>query len=263
MDWGQFDPEGALRQRYIDIAYRTEDAREEIRRSNCTWQTFENMYDITWIYHENGLEGVVLTYPEIRSAVDNKIVSDVSLLPTYREITSQKKCVDLVREKALNKRSVITIDFLKELHGLLINNPEMTGVYRKDIPIHRTYFHEITHPGIIEDKLKEVLTYLKAKREKDVHPIEFAANVHHRFMRCFPFSKFSGMIGRLLLNFVLVREEYIPVVIHATDRQRYYEALRGSEKDFRRFLCEVLENSLDNTIKFFHSQQHVSDLRRA
>ena len=63
MDWGKFDPEGALRQRYIDIEYGTEDVREEIRRSGCTWNDFESMYDITWLYHENGLEGVVLTYP--------------------------------------------------------------------------------------------------------------------------------------------------------------------------------------------------------
>ena len=263
MDWGQFDPEGLLRQRYNDTDYRTEDCREEIRRSGCTWHEFENMYDITWIYHENGLEGVVLTYPEIRSAVDNKIVSDVSLLPTYRDVKAQKQCIDLIREKALNKRSVITLESLKEMHGLLINKPEMNGVYRKDIPIHRTYFHEIIQPSKIDDSLKEWLVDLRTKREKTVHGIEFAAKLHHRFMAVFPFSKSSGFIGRLLLNYVLIREEYMPVVIHATDRQRYYEALRGTERDFCRFLCEVMENALENTTKFFQSRRQVSKLRRA
>ena len=263
MDWGQIDPKGAMRQRFIDIDYRTEDVREEIRRSECSWPVFENMYDITWLYHENGLEGVVLTYPEIRSAVDNKVVSDVSLMSSYRGIKAQKQCVDLVREKARNSRAVITVEFLKELHAMLVTKPEQIGQYRKDIPIHRTYFHEIAEPGVIEAELKEVLSFLKSKRPKDVHPIEFAASVHYRFMRCFPFSKFSGLIGRLLLNFVLMRESFIPVVFHATDRQRYYESLRGSERDFCGFLCEVMENSLDNTIKFFQSQQQVSKLRRA
>ena len=38
-----------------------------------------------------------------------------------------------------------------------------------------------------------------------MHPIELAATVHHRFMHVFPFSKFSGMIGRLMINFVVMK----------------------------------------------------------
>ena len=263
MNWGQFDPEGSLRQRYNATDYLTEDCREEIRRSGCSWREFEVMYDITWLYHENGLEGVVLTYPEIRSAVDNKIVSDVSLMPTYRDVKAQKKCIDTMREKATNKRSTVTLELLKDMHTWLINKPELAGVYRKDIPIHRTYFHEICHPGNIDERLKDWLVDLNAKRDKGSHPIELAGKLHHRFMGAFPFSKYSGFIGRLLLNYTLTREDYMPVVIHATDRQRYYEALRGSEQDFCRFLCEVMTNALENTSKFFQSGQQVAKLRRA
>ena len=258
MDWNQFDPEGAIRQRYLDIDELTDEARDKISLIGMSWDDFLGMYDISWIYHENGLEGVVLAYPEIRSAVDNKVVSDVSLLPTYRDVKGQKNCIDLVREKALTKRGTVTIKFLKNLHGILINNPEMTGVYRKDIPIHRTYFHEIAQPTEIEQRLTTVLDYINGKRDRDVHPIEFAANVHHRFMRVFPFSKHSGMIGRLMLNYCLTRSGYIPAVVHATDRQRYYEALRGEERGFREFLCETMENGLENTIRFLRSNEKVA-----
>ena len=134
----------------------------------------------------------------------------------------------------------------------------MTGVYRKDIPIHRTYFHEIAQPTEIEQRLTTVLDYINGKRDRDVHPIEFAANVHHRFMRVFPFSKHSGMIGRLMLNYCLTRSGYIPAVVHATDRQRYYEALRGEERGFREFLCETMENGLENTIRFLRSNEKVA-----
>ena len=103
MDWGLFDQEGAMRQRFLDIDDRTEDLKEEIERF-IGWNEFQEMCDISWIYHENGLEGVVLTYPEIKSAVDNKIISDVSLLPTYQDIKNQKACIDLIREKTEAKR---------------------------------------------------------------------------------------------------------------------------------------------------------------
>jgi Fic family protein len=250
VDWALFDPEGAIRQRYTDIDDRTEDVKEAVIRQFGSWEAFQELYDISWIYHENGLEGVVLSFAEIKSAVDNKIISDVSLLPTYQDIKNQKSCIDAFRERAVNKRFVVTINFLKELHTLLVDEPEMAGVYRKDIPIHRTYFHEIAQPAKIQQSLQKCLDYLKARPDDDLHPIEFAANVHHRFMRVFPFSDHSGMLGRLLCNFVLMRYGYLPVIIHSSDRQRYYEALRGAERDFRQFVAESMENSLDNALRF-------------
>lgn len=250
VDWALFDPEGAMRQRYLELDDRTDEVRERIERCSGGWASFEDTYDISWIYHENGLEGVVLTYPEIKSAVDNKIISDVSLLPTYQDIKNQKQCINIVREKAKNKRFSVAIGFLKELHELLVDDPDMVGVYRKDIPIHRTYFHEIAQPAKIQQSLQKVVDYLKESQTDDLHPVEFAANVHHRFMRVFPFSDYSGMIGRLLCNFVLMRHDYLPVIIHSSDRQRYYEALRGSERDFRGFIAESMENSLENALRY-------------
>ncbi len=239
-----------MRQRYLELDERVDELKKAVAQLAGGVAAFQNLYDISWIFHENGLEGVVLTFPEIKSAVENKIISDVSLLPSYQNIKHLKSCVDMVREKALSKRFNITVGFLKELHGMLVQSPEDAGVYRKDIPIHRTYFHEIAQPAKIHASLLKVLDFMKAKPDHDMHAIELAANVHHRFMHVFPFSDYSGMIGRLVANFLLIREGYLPVIIHASDRQRYYEALRGPERDFRHFVTEAMENSLENARKF-------------
>jgi len=248
---GRYDQEGAMRQRFLEIDDRTEDLKDFIKRGKVSFDVFIENYDISWIFHENGLEGVVLSYPEIKSAVDNKIISDVSLLPTYEDIKSQKQCIDLMREKAKTKRFHITVPFVHELHTHLVRDPEENAVYRSDIPIHRTYFHEIEEPSKIPIQLEKVLTYLKDTQDEDSHPIELAARTHHKLMRVFPFSRYSGIIGRLIMNFVLARFGYLPAVIHAADRQHYYEALRNSEKNFRGFLVDAMENSLENAFKFF------------
>ena len=255
MDLGLYDQESAMRQRYLDLDDRTEAIKVQMGRRGYSWGAFQQLFDISWIYHENGLEGAVLTCAEIKSAVGDQVISDVSLAGTYRGIRSQKRCIDSIRERAGNRRFVVTIDFIKQLHAGLIADPKDVGVYRRDIPIHRTYFHEIAQPQKIEASLQEVLDYLHARPEQDLHGIELAANVHHRFMRVFPFSHHSGMLGRLLLNFVLMRAGCVPAIIHAADRQRYYEALRGSERDFRAFLVEVLENSLENASRLLAQRQ--------
>ncbi len=257
MDWGQFDQEGALKQRFIEIDERTEVLKKQINRLPGGMPTFLENYDISLIYHENGLEGVVLSYPEIKSSVDNKIISDVSLLPTYQYIKNQKTCIDMMREKAATKRFVVTVPFLEEMHGILLGDPEQAKEYRKDIPIHRTYFHEIAVPAKIQASLVKVLDFLKSRHDKDVHTVELAASVHHRFMRVFPFSDFSGIIGRLLCNFVLMRAGYLPLIVHASDRQRYYEALRGTERDYRLFTAEAVESSLENTARFLEGAPEV------
>lgn len=263
MDWGQYDQEGAMRQRYSQIDERAEDARQSIARRRGGWDELQQLYDISWLYHENALEGVVLTYPEIKSAVDNNIISDVSLLPTYRVIKNQKYCLDVMRDKAVQKRFCLSADFLIELHAKLSQGHSEVALWRKDIPIHRTYFHDIVVPHKVQEILDGLLHYIKNTSDGETHPVELAANVHHRFMHCFPFTVFSGILGRLILNFVLIRRGYLPVVIHASERQRYYEALQGSERDFRPFVAEALENSLENAQRFFRMQAQQSVPRAA
>lgn len=258
MNWGQFDLEGMMRQRHLDIESRIADIKNYIRRGRISQEDFWEMVDISWLYHENGLEGVVLTYPEIKSAVDNKIISDVSLLPTYRDIKNQKSCLDTFRACAAPKGAAIDIELLKQLHGRLVDNAQVAGMWRKDIPIHRTYFHEIVVPQKIEHELQALLEEVQGPWESSTHAIEFAARSHHKFMNVFPFSQHSGILGRLLLNYVLQRGNLLPVIVHASDRQRYYEALRGTVKDVHVFLAEAMENSLDNALRFLQASERVA-----
>lgn len=248
----EYEGEGALRQRFLDLDDRTQELSTALGRQRLR-AAFGETFDMSWIFHENGLEGVVLSFAEIKSAVDNKIISDVSLLPTYNEIKNQKACIDLIRDKAQAKKFFITVAFLKDLHARLVSDEDEAGVYRKDTPIHRTYFHEIAQPAQIHIGLQKVLDFLK-DAPRAYHAIELSAVVHHRFMRVFPFSRYSGILGRLVSNYVLLCHDYLPIVIHATDRQHYYEALRGSERDFIMFVLAAMESTLENANRFLVSE---------
>ena len=51
---------------------------------------YNHKLDVSLLYHDNALEGVVLQYSEIKAAIDTRIISDVSLIPMYEEIKNQK-----------------------------------------------------------------------------------------------------------------------------------------------------------------------------
>src|SRR5919205_1272488 len=61
---------------------------------------FQDRLDISWIFHDHALEGVVLSYSELKAAVDQRIISDVTLIPMYEEVRSHKQAVDFIREAA-------------------------------------------------------------------------------------------------------------------------------------------------------------------
>src|SRR5579864_5387716 len=61
---------------------------------------FQAKLDLSWIYHDHALEGVVLSYSELKAAIDSRIISDVTLIPMYEEIKHYKAAIEWVRELA-------------------------------------------------------------------------------------------------------------------------------------------------------------------
>ena len=76
-------------------------------------------------------------------------------------------------------------------------------------------------------------------------------------MQIFPFVEKTGKLARLLGNYILMKRGYLPVIIHAADRQRYYESLRGSEESLRMLVVDAMINSLDNALQYFRGSRPV------
>jgi hypothetical protein len=51
---------------------------------------YRDRLDISWIFHDNALEGVVLSFAELKAAIDQRIISDVTLIPMYEEVRNHK-----------------------------------------------------------------------------------------------------------------------------------------------------------------------------
>ncbi len=243
-----------FRSRYMELDDKTDELKDWIGEYGKVCCEFDEHFEISWIYHENSLEGVVLTYHEIKAAIDQKIISDVNLIPTYQEIKNNKDAIDFVKKAAQNKRTRLNLDFVKKLHGLLCNDIEGTeaGRYRREIPLHRTYFHEISQPAKISYRLNKLLQGAISTDFKRWHPVKQAAAFHHEFMQIFPFSEHSGKVGRMLMNYFLMRGGYIPAVIHSVDRQRYYESLRTPALQLRELIVDAMENALESGIRYLH-----------
>ena len=81
-------------------------------------------------------------------------------------------------------------------------------------------------------------------------------------LNTYPWTKNSGKVARLLMNFMLIRHGYLPAVIHSIERQRYYEVLRYENEGLLNLVVESLENSIETTNKFLDEVNGLR-LRRA
>ncbi|KYF58662.1 hypothetical protein BE08_11770 [Sorangium cellulosum] len=234
------------------------------QRLNAQTEEFRRRYieslDMSWIYHDSALEGVVYTFDELRAALSGPapLVADSSLQPTYDDIRRHKEAIAYVREQGENKRAPVTVDCVKKLY--LILHPEegdiKTVKYRKDIPQHRLYFHEYAPPDKIAYKVRQIIDWLNdPETRKTRNGIRIAARAHYDLLRVYPFPNDSGKVARLFMNMLLLRTGLPPSIIHSTERQRYYEALKGSATTVLQMVQESVENALASVEKLLDEHE--------
>ena len=242
-----------IEDRYTLIVKRLEGTDDSFRRQ------YAESFDMSWIYHDSALEGVVYTFQELKTAIDPNItvVPDSSLQPVCEEIRRHKAALDLVRELGDKKRVPINIDIIKRIYLTL--HPEEGDLksvkYRKDIPQHRLYFHEYAPPDKIAYRVRQVIDWLNGPEPKKIkNPVRIAARVHYDLLRVFPFASDSGKVARLLMNVMLLRAGYPPAIIHSTERQRYYEALKGSLPTIVSMVNEAILNGIQSIEKLLDEE---------
>ncbi len=242
-----------LRDSFRDVDDRTEDLRDLATSHPDIWADFCGRYDLSWLYHENALEGVVLSHAELSSALKGRPLAP----ETYADIRNLRFAMDCVRQEA-DRLAPVDLGLIGRFHGALTRGApvaaELGDILRREIPLHRAYFHDIAPPDAIAARLEALAEWAVENDPDDDDAVRFAAHLHYDFMRIFPFAKNTGKTGRLLVNYVLLRHGYMPVVFHATERQRYYETLKLTRKDMESLLTDMMTNCIDNGMRFIRQE---------
>ncbi len=240
---------------------RTADLETRLQRADPAFQAqYRENLDMSWIYHDSALEGVVYTFPELKTAIDPAaaLVADAALQPACEEIRRHREALNYIREYAPKKRQPVNLDVVKTIY--LILHPEEGDIktlrYRKDIPQHRLYFHEYAPPDKITYKMRQIIDWVNDPETRRTRTaIRVAARAHYDLLRVFPFTVDSGKVARLFMNLLLLRSGYPPAIVHSTERQRYYDALKGSSATMTQIVQESIENNLASVEKLLEAYE--------
>ena len=246
-----------MRHTRFDIDDRKDDLTELFEEDPSLAKVFWERLDLSWVFHECALEGMVITPEEMALAMRvPPPLMEGGKAAFLAEIRRQKQAIEVVKEEAEATRGKLTMNMAKRFFETLTGGEEGKGKmeFRKDMPLHRTYFHDIAQPPKIQPELAKLFEWAASPEFNALDPLHQATTFHHKFMAIFPFTDLSGKVGRLMMDVVLMREGYLPAVIHAIDRQRYYESLRQQPRVLHTLVIEAIEHATEHGFKFFMSQ---------
>ncbi len=241
-----------LEERFARIEKRLEALDEATRKQ------YFFLFDQAWVSHDSALEGTVYMREELEAGFSSDpILTDSSLQPAADEIRRHREAIEFVRDFGQKKKLPVTVDTIKKI--FLILHPSegdlKTVRYRKDIPQHRLYFHEYAAPDKIIYKVRQIVDWANAPdTKKSRSTLRLAARVHYDLLRVFPFQTDSGKVARLFMNLLLYRGGYPPAIIHAKERQSYYEALKGEPNKILKIVQDSVEDGLGSIEKLLDEQ---------
>jgi Fic family protein len=179
---------------------------------------------IDYTYNSNAIEGSTLTLEETARVLQDDITIAKKPLKHHLEAIGHRDAYYYVEELVKNKVP-FSERIIKEIHSLVLMDAKMDrGVYRS-VPVRVGGFYPC-QPYEIPIKMENLMReYIDSMHE--LHIIERVALFHLRFESIHPFIDGNGRVGRLLLNFDLMKEGYPPINIKFTDRDAYYDCFKN------------------------------------
>jgi Fic family protein len=227
----------------------------EIRNSNSEklFDNFDKAFEVDYAHNSTAIEGNTLTLIETKVLLEDEIsVGNKSLREIY-EVVNHNKAFAYVK-KCISENKQLDENIVKDIHSILMENILVGGVYR-NVEVRITGAkHKPPAPSEMYYQIKEFFSNINSK--SDLNPIELAAWTHAEFVKIHPFIDGNGRTSRLIMNYQLMRNEFLPVSINTEDRLEYFNlleeyAVNGNLAPFVDFIAKLEEQQLDEYLSIF------------
>jgi len=198
------------------------------------------------VYNSNAIENSTLSLEETEKIL---LQIDLDRYISEREIFEAKnlaRVVSYIDKRA--KEQELGFDVILSLHKMLMSNirDEIAGRFRKDDEYVRVGSHIAPAPKEISGSLEKMLSEYNAASHENI--IKRIARLHLAFEYLHPFNDGNGRIGRVINNYLLIREGFVPINIKFIDRKKYYDAFKEfDEKGETGIMEEIVGKALTNS----------------
>lgn len=202
-------------------------------------------YRIGLTWSSNAIEGNTLTESETKVLLEDGLTAGGKPLKDTFEALGHAQAYDfmfsLLRSRQISESDILTMHrmFYKDI------DPQAAGRYRTRSVIITGSEYPVCKVEQIQSEIDQLFQWVASDRNK-YHPVEFAAQLHKRFVFIHPFIDGNGRIARLLMNTALIQDGYMLAIIPPVLRQEYISLLEHAHKNDRPFMDFIAERVLES-----------------
>jgi len=179
---------------------------------------------IAFTYNTDAIEGSTITLEETRGIIQDKISPNNRPLKDIKEAEAHYKAFLGILESKEKISSNLLLKWHKEIFQE--TKPDIAGKFRNYLVRIADYLAPDW-----QDIKNLMSRFIKSANVK-INPAELAARMHYKFEKIHPFGDGNGRVGRLLMNYILWRNNYPMLIIEYKNKKSYYKALKKDEESF-------------------------------
>lgn len=187
-------------------------------------------FAIEFIFESNAIEGSRLSQQEVSKIIRKQYIRKNTSRDEVQEVLNSIEAFEYILSDlfSLNQKSI------KLLHALVTKNLHIEqGFKKKTIVVSN---RETTDPKNVRAELTKLFAWYKNSKDSE-HPFVRAMIFHNRFEHIHPFTDGNGRTGRLILNWMLLREGYGLILFKNTNKFAYRNALgKGDEGRYQKLI---------------------------
>ena len=240
-----------LRERYYKVADKNSSLLNLLSEAEVSEQ----------VYNSNAIENSTLSLEETEKIL---LQIDLDRYISEREMFEAKnlaRVISYIRSKA--KEQELDSGVMLLLHKMLLSNirDDVAGRFRKDDEWVRVGSHIAADPKDVKRRVKEM--FVKYYSTQDDNIIKRIARIHLTFENIHPFVDGNGRIGRILNNYLLIREGFVPINIKYIDRELYYDAFNEFDANQKTAIMEgivgrAITNSYHKRLAYMERMEIVT-----
>jgi len=212
------------------------------KQDKITQEEILKNFVIEFSFNTTSIEGNTINLAEAKSLLQEGLTpKDKTLREIYDLQNTEKVFFEII-----NLKEELSHNLIIKIHDNLIEHIDPRKGYRTtDVRVIRANFKSTPAPYVKID-MDLLLKWYNQHKQK-LHPLVLGTIFHHKFEKIHPFMDGNGRTGRMLLNYILLKNNYSPIIIHKKSRKEYLEALRIADKNN---LTEVKKEDYKKLIEF-------------
>lgn len=210
-------------------------------------ELFWRDFAIKFIFESNSIEGSRLSKEEVESIIKKKYVKKSLDRKEVLEVENSIYAFGVIRGKnfKLNQNEI------KNLHKIIIKGLGIEEGYKtENIVVNNK---KTCPPKEVKEKMTELIKWWNLEQKNKSNSFLNFIKFHQRFELIHPFSDGNGRVGRLILIWMLLKNDYGVILFKNKNRHKYFSALDsadiGRNNKLYRYAVDVYKNTLKEIMK--------------